>query len=68
MKTQNELESEVNLFLFSAGPYAEQKTFPQFVERIEEIRAAADQAFRATLQKEQPPRAVEEGGRESADS
>lgn len=51
MTTANQLERELNRFLLSAGPYAADQNFGVFVDRIEQIREAADNAFVQTWQK-----------------
>jgi hypothetical protein len=51
MTTANQLERELNRFLLSAGPYAAGQNFGAFVDRIEQIREAADNAFVQTWQK-----------------
>jgi hypothetical protein len=57
MRASNELRQEMNLFLFQAGPYAIDHSFPRFVERIEEIRAQTSGSFLTSLQSGtgQPP-------------
>lgn len=57
MTTANQLERELNRFVLSAGPYAAGQNFGSFVDRIEQIREAADSAFVQTWQ-----RPVEGGG------
>jgi uncharacterized protein DUF4231 len=49
--TANQLERELNRFLFSAGPYAGGRDFAAFVDRIEQIRDAGDNAFTKTWQR-----------------
>jgi hypothetical protein len=51
MMTSNQLERELNRFLLSAGPYAADRSFGVFADRIEQIRESADNAFAQTWQK-----------------
>ncbi|MFC4066739.1 DUF4231 domain-containing protein [Actinoplanes subglobosus] len=51
MTTANQLERELNRFLMKAGPYATNQDFSAFVDRIEQIREAADNAFVEAWQK-----------------
>jgi hypothetical protein len=51
MMTSNQLERELNRFLYHAGPYVAVKDFSTFADRIEQIREAADGAFAKTWQK-----------------
>jgi hypothetical protein len=51
MTTGNQLERELNRFLLGAGPYSLGQDFGTFVDRIEQIREAADNAFVQTWQK-----------------
>ena len=51
MVTANQLERELNRFLYHAGTYAERQDFGVFVDRIEQIREAADSAFAETWRK-----------------
>ncbi|MET0492903.1 MAG: DUF4231 domain-containing protein [Actinoplanes sp.] len=51
MVTANQLERELNRFVYGAGTYAEHKGFNVFVDRIEQIRESADSAFAETWRK-----------------
>lgn len=65
LKTRNALERELNRFLMAVGRHAERR-FSVFVERVEEIREAADQASLDAWQKSTtPPDAEQEVGRRS---
>jgi len=51
MTTANQLERELNRFLLAAGPYAADRDFSVFADRVEQIREVADNAFVQTWQK-----------------
>lgn len=61
VKTANELERELNLYLLAAPPYATiaSDAFPRFAAKVEEIRREADRAILETWQRATPDVRVE---------